>query len=195
MYCIDKSCILGWFFIKHQNGYVLTASQESEGSHVVISTLNTTSPDAQLWRYNEKGLLVNKQTGFSMEVHQGKHILDDDLVPFLLHALKLGNAKTGTEIVQSSSTAEKEVHQQFSLTEDGRICLKNDKSLVLGIKESFFSRREGLRAHLQSADKPGKEQQWTFVVPVIKTTTTQETHVIKKSSNNNSDDNDEQRGK
>lgn len=94
--------------------------------------------------------------------------------------------------MQSSSTAEKEVHQQFSLTEDGRICLKNDKSLVLGIKESFFSRREGLRAHLQSAEKSGKEQQWTFVVPVIKTTTTQETHEIKKSSNNN-DDNDEQR--
>lgn len=69
---------LGWFFIKHQNGYVLTASQESEGSHVVISSLNTTSPDSQLWRYNEKGLLVNKQTGFSMEVHQGKHLLDDD---------------------------------------------------------------------------------------------------------------------
>ena len=104
-----------------------------------------------------------------------------------------GNAKTGTEIVQSSSKAENEVHQQFSLTEDGRICLKKDQSLVLGIKESFFSRREGLRAHLQSADKPGKEQQWSFVVPVIKTTTTQETHEIKKSSNDNN--NDEQRGK
>ncbi|KAI7884860.1 hypothetical protein K492DRAFT_27014 [Lichtheimia hyalospora FSU 10163] len=163
-----------WFFIKHQNGYVLTASQETEGSHVVISTLNANSPDTQLWRYDEKGLLVNKKTGYSMEIHQG-------------------NAKTGTEIVQSSSKAENEVHQQFSLTEDGRICLKKDQSLVLGIKESFFSRREGLRAHLQSADKPGKEQQWSFVVPVIKTTTTQETHVIKKSSNDNNNNNDEQR--
>lgn len=47
----------------------------------------------------------------------------------------------------------------------------NKSSLVLGIKESFFARREGLHVHLQLVDKRNldrKEQRWDFVLPIVK---------------------------
>lgn len=40
--------------------------------------------------------------------------------------------------------------------------------MVLGIKESFFTRREGQHVHLQSVDKnikEHKEQRWDFLLP------------------------------
>lgn len=47
----------------------------------------------------------------------------------------------------------------------------NKPTLVLGIKESFFARREGLHVHLQLVDKrhlDRKEQRWDFVLPIVK---------------------------
>lgn len=61
--------------------------------------------------------------------------------------------------------------QKFGLSPYGHIYLVNKPSLVLGIKESFFSRREGLHVHLQLVDTrhlDRKEQRWDFVIPVVK---------------------------
>jgi hypothetical protein len=61
--------------------------------------------------------------------------------------------------------------QKFGLSPYGHIYLVNKPSLVLGIKESFFARREGLHVHLQLVDTrhlDRKEQRWDFVIPVVK---------------------------
>lgn len=65
--------------------------------------------------------------------------------------------------------------QKFGLSPYGHIYLVNKPSLVLGIKESFFSRREGLHVHLQLVDTrhlDRKEQRWDFVIPVVKEAST-----------------------
>ncbi|KAI9264751.1 hypothetical protein BY458DRAFT_490968 [Sporodiniella umbellata] len=143
-----------WFFIKnHSNGYVLMVENESQetGSPVVLSTIRTKDYSSQLWRYDPKGFIVNKKSGQVMDVAKG-------------------NAKAGVDIVQQISSEDKS-SQKFGLSSQGHIFLVNNDSLVLGIKESFFSRREGLHVHLQLVDGrhlDRKEQRWDFVLPVIK---------------------------
>ncbi|RCI06379.1 hypothetical protein CU098_001837, partial [Rhizopus stolonifer] len=146
-----------WFFIKnHSNGYVLMVDNESQetGSAIVLSTIRTKDYASQLWRYDPKGFLVNKKSGQVMDVAKG-------------------NAKAGVDIVQQIQSDEKEEtnYQKFGLSPHGHIYLINKSSLVLGIKESFFARREGLHVHLQLVDKrhlDRKEQRWDFVLPVVK---------------------------
>lgn len=59
--------------------------------------------------------------------------------------------------------------QTFGLSSEGHIHLLKDSELVLGIKESFFTRREGQHVHLQLVDKKDykerKEQRWELIVP------------------------------
>ncbi|KAI9261552.1 hypothetical protein BDA99DRAFT_560413 [Phascolomyces articulosus] len=153
---------LSWFFIKNQNGYVLSASQGSAGANIVISTLRTDEPAAQLWRH-DNGLLINKESGLVMEVVKG-------------------NLKASSEIVQQAGAADKAKSQHFSISKDGHICLKEKPNLVLGFKESFFSRREGLHVHLQSADKRSKEQHWNFVLPVVKSSSSSSAAQVKRSA-------------
>lgn len=67
----------GWFFIKNNsNGYVLMVDNESHetGSPIVLSTLRTKDYNAQLWRHDPKGYLVNKKSGQVMDVAKGKMI-------------------------------------------------------------------------------------------------------------------------
>jgi hypothetical protein len=73
--------------------------------------------------------------------------------------------------VQSTNVKEDVNFQKLGLSPYGHIYLVNKPSLILGIKESFFARREGLHVHLQLVDKrhlDRKEQRWDFVLPVIK---------------------------
>lgn len=73
--------------------------------------------------------------------------------------------------IQSSNVKEDSNFQNFGLSPYGHIYLVNKPSLILGIKESFFARREGLHVHLQLVDKrhlDRKEQRWDFVLPVLK---------------------------
>ncbi|KAI8984102.1 hypothetical protein BDF20DRAFT_857953 [Mycotypha africana] len=86
-----------------------------------------------------------------------------------------GIAKAGVDIVQQIKSTniirEESNFQKFGLSPYGHIYLVNKPSLVLGVKETFFSRREGLHVHLQSADKRNldrKEQRWDFVIPIVK---------------------------
>lgn len=61
------------------------------------------------------------------------------------------------------------------MSSDGHIYLVKNPSLVVGIKESFFTRREGQHVHLQALDKnikERKEQRWDFVVPSYKRSST-----------------------
>ncbi|EIE85897.1 hypothetical protein RO3G_10607 [Rhizopus delemar RA 99-880] len=147
-----------WFFIKnHSNGYVLMVENESQetGSPIVLSTIRTKDYASQLWRYDPKGFLINKKSGQVMDVAKG-------------------NAKAGVDIVQqiqSTNLKEEDNYQKFGLSPHGHIYLMNKSSLVLGIKESFFARREGLHVHLQLVDKRNldrKEQRWDFVLPIVK---------------------------
>lgn len=99
----------------------------------------------------------------------------------------LGKVKTGTDIVQQVASTSKDHHQSFGLSNSGHIYVKSHDSLVLGIKESFFSRREGLHVHLQLADRKHldkKEQRWDFVLPIIKQSSSVHSSVasLKKSS-------------
>ncbi|KAI9484111.1 MAG: hypothetical protein EXX96DRAFT_479103 [Benjaminiella poitrasii] len=148
----------GWFFIKNSNnGYVLMVDNESQetGVPIVLSTLRTKDYNSQLWRYDSKGYIVNKKSGQVMDIAKG--------IP-----------KAGVDIVQqiqATNIDDDKNFQKFSLSPQGHIYLINQPSLVLGIKESFFSRREGLHVHLQLVDKrhlDRKEQRWDFVLPVIK---------------------------
>ncbi|KAI8971219.1 hypothetical protein BDB01DRAFT_508938 [Pilobolus umbonatus] len=174
----DKSANFpeGWFFIKNSsNGYVLMVENESHetGSPIVLSTLRTKGYDSQLWRHDiEKGYLVNKKSGQVMDVHKG-------------------NAKAGVDIIQQikSATATPAATncQSFGLSPQGHIYLTNKSSLVLGIKESFFARREGLHVHLQLVDKKHldrKEQRWDFVLPVVKAESVKRS-IVSSSSNVN----------
>ncbi|ORE01579.1 hypothetical protein BCV72DRAFT_309889, partial [Rhizopus microsporus var. microsporus] len=163
----------GWFFIKnHSNGYVLMVDNESQevGSPVVLSSLRTKDYSAQLWRYDPSGYLVNKKSGQVMDVAKG-------------------NAKAGVDIVQqilSKDVKEENNYQKFGLSPHGHIYLINKSNLVLGIKESFFARREGLHVHLQLIDKrhlDKKEQRWDFVLPVIKEKTEPAKRSISTFSN------------
>ncbi|KAI9494791.1 hypothetical protein BDB00DRAFT_871066 [Zychaea mexicana] len=149
---MSQSFPLSWFFIKNQNGYVLSASHGSASANIVLSTLRTDEPAAQLWRH-DNGALINKESGLVMEVSRG-------------------SLKAGSEIVQQAAATDKSQSQHFSISKDGHICLKEKPNLVLGFKESFFSRREGLHVHLQAADKRSKEQHWNFVLPVVKSSST-----------------------
>jgi hypothetical protein len=57
------------------------------------------------------------------------------------------------------------------MSADGHIYLTKNPNLVVGIKESFFTRREGQHVHLQSLDKnikESKEQRWEFLSPSLK---------------------------
>ncbi|KAI8099177.1 uncharacterized protein BX664DRAFT_354644 [Halteromyces radiatus] len=161
----------GWFFIKNQlNGYVLSLEDgsHSTGSPIVLSTIRTKESDAQLWRIDDQSRLVNKKSGQVMDIAHGK-------------------VKAGSDIVQQIASTEKGHHQSFGLSNHGHIYVKSHDSLVLGIKESFFSRREGLHVHLQLADKKHldkKEQRWDFVLPVVKQSTSIHSSVasLKKSN-------------
>lgn len=73
--------------------------------------------------------------------------------------------------IQSTNVKEEQNFQNFGLSPYGHIYLTNKPSLILGIKESFFARREGLHVHLQLVDKrhlDRKEQRWDFVLPIVK---------------------------
>lgn len=106
--------------------------------------------------------------------------------------LLLGNAKAGVDIVQqiqSKDVKEENNYQKFGLSPHGHIYLINKPNLVLGIKESFFARREGLHVHLQLIDKrhlDKKEQRWDFVLPVIKEKTEPAKRSISTFSNTSS---------
>ncbi|KAF7731217.1 hypothetical protein EC973_000632 [Apophysomyces ossiformis] len=146
----------GWFFIKNlTNGYVLMAdnSSKAKGEPIVISSLRTKDFDGQLWRHGEDGRLYNKQTGFVLDVAKG-------------------NAKVGAELVQQPVSPDTQNScQTFGISAEGHIYLTQDSNLVLGIKDSFFTRREGQRVHLQAVEskhQEHKEQRWDFVVPVSK---------------------------
>lgn len=81
--------------------------------------------------------------------------------------LYIGLIKAGSEIVQQNDSNSSE-GQTFGISSDGHIYLQKDPNLVLGIKESFFTRREGQHVHLQAMDKnikEHKEQRWDFFLP------------------------------
>ncbi|KAL9540180.1 hypothetical protein MBANPS3_009830, partial [Mucor bainieri] len=154
----------GWFFIKNNsNGYVLMVDNESQesGSPIVLATLRTKDYASQLWRHDPSGYLVNKKSGQVMDVAKG-------------------TPKAGVDIVQQAqagSNVKDDLNfQKFGLSPYGHIYLANKPSLILGIKESFFARREGLHVHLQLVDKrhlDRKEQRWDFVLPVVKEVSTE----------------------
>jgi hypothetical protein len=76
MFDKSESFPKGWFSIKNiSNGYVLMADNESQqvGTPIVLSTLRTKDCDAQLWRHDEQGYLVNKKSGQVMDVAKGNY--------------------------------------------------------------------------------------------------------------------------
>lgn len=89
-----------------------------------------------------------------------------------------GSLKAGAEIIQAKT----ENSQKFEISKDGHICVQGKPSLVLGIKESFFSRNEGLHVHLQAASKRSNAQHWNFVLPVVKSSSTASSAQLKRSS-------------
>ena len=99
-----------------------------------------------------------------------------------------GTPKAGVDIVQqaqANNVKEDLNYQKFGLSPYGHIYLVNKPSLILGIKESFFARREGLHVHLQLVDKrhlDRKEQRWDFVLPIVKERSTTELQKSASSS-------------
>ncbi|KAI8351202.1 hypothetical protein EDC96DRAFT_292308 [Choanephora cucurbitarum] len=144
----------GWFFIKNLNsGYVLSSEKSTVGEPVSMTTIKSKDVDSQLWQHGEDGRLHNKKTGFVLDVSKG-------------------SAKVGAEIVQQHDSDSSSC-QTFGLSPDGHIYLTKDSGLVLGIKESFFTRRDGQHVHLQKLNKnvkEGKEQRWEFMAATQKRT-------------------------
>lgn len=101
-------------------------------------------------------------------------VVPNSVISFALYCYT-GTPKAGVDIVQQTqagSNVKDDLNfQKFGLSPYGHIYLANKPSLILGIKESFFARREGLHVHLQLVDKrhlDRKEQRWDFVLPVVK---------------------------
>ncbi|CEG67486.1 hypothetical protein RMATCC62417_03911 [Rhizopus microsporus] len=145
----------GWFFIKNlNNGYVLSVEKFTAGEPVVIASIRSKDVDSQLWQHSEDGRLHNKKTGFVLDIAKGA-------------------AKVGSDVIVQRDSNSSD-GQTFGFSSDGHIYLAKDSNLVLGIKDSFFSRREGQHVHLQLVDKKNvkerKEQRWEFVLPAKRTT-------------------------
>lgn len=100
-------------------------------------------------------------------------VVPNSVISFALNCYT-GTPKAGVDIVQqaqASNVKDDLNFQRFGLSPYGHIYLANKPSLILGIKESFFARREGLHVHLQLVDKrhlDRKEQRWDFVLPIVK---------------------------
>ncbi|KAG0997133.1 hypothetical protein G6F28_003187 [Rhizopus arrhizus] len=140
----------GWFLMKNlNNGYVLSVEKSQAGEPVVIASIRTKDIESQLWQYGEDGRIHNKKTGFVLDIEKG-------------------DAKAGSEVVLQNDSSSSD-GQTFGLSSEGHIHLLKDSELVLGIKESFFTRREGQHVHLQLVDKKDykerKEQRWELIVP------------------------------
>ncbi|KAI8997486.1 hypothetical protein BDB01DRAFT_735435 [Pilobolus umbonatus] len=135
----------GWFFIRNQNnGFVMTAEKNSVGEHVVISSMRNKDFEGQLWQHTNDGRLLNRKTGLVLDLAKGQ-------------------AKNGNDVVQQNMIESSDT-QSFELTPERHIFLKQDPKLVLGIKDSFFGRREGQHIHLQALDpKEKKEQRWDII--------------------------------
>ncbi|KAI9267080.1 hypothetical protein EDC94DRAFT_692320 [Helicostylum pulchrum] len=146
----------GWFFIKNlNNDYVLSTEKFTAGEPVVIASIRSKDYDTQLWQHGEDGRLHNKKTGFVLDLTKGL-------------------AKVGSEIIQDNDSDSSE-SQTFAMNANGHIFLVKNPKLVLGIKESFFTRREGQHVHLQTLEKntkEHKEQRWEFILPSNKRSVT-----------------------
>ncbi|KAI9277828.1 hypothetical protein BY458DRAFT_585168 [Sporodiniella umbellata] len=138
----------GWFIVKNlNNGYVLSVEKSAVGEPVVISSLRK-DIDSQLWQYGEDCRLHNKKTGFVLDIAKGV-------------------AKAGSNVVLQNDTDLAD-GQTFGITSDGLIHIVKNPNLVLGIKDSFFTRSEGQHVHLQLVNKnhkDRKEQRWELSVP------------------------------
>lgn len=50
---------------------MLAPSQKGDGAFVVLAALKTANSDDQLWRHDDEGHLINKDTGLVMDVTKG----------------------------------------------------------------------------------------------------------------------------
>ncbi|EIE89124.1 hypothetical protein RO3G_13835 [Rhizopus delemar RA 99-880] len=140
----------GWFLIKNlNNGYVLSIEKSAVGEPVVIASVRNKDIEYQLWQYGEDKRLHNKKTGYVLDIAKGA-------------------AKAGSNVVLQNDTNSTD-GQTFGISSEGHIHIIKNPSLVLGIKDSFFTRREGQHVHLQLVDKKNfkerKEQRWELVTP------------------------------
>lgn len=99
-----------------------------------------------------------------------------------------GHIKAGTDVVVQKRLDGSSATQAYALTAEGHICLKQKPDLVLGIKESFFSRREGLHLHLQADDKRSKEQHWNFVLQAGSSSSSSSTSNLQRTSSSSTVD-------
>ncbi|KAG1148178.1 hypothetical protein G6F38_003682 [Rhizopus arrhizus] len=140
----------GWFLVKNlNNGYVLSIEKSAVGEPVVIASVRNKDIESQLWQYGEDKRLHNKKTGYVLDIAKGA-------------------AKAGSNVVLQNDTNSTD-GQTFGISPEGHIHIIKNPSLVLGIKDSFFTRREGQHVHLQLVDKKNfkerKEQRWELVTP------------------------------
>lgn len=157
----------GWFLVKNlNNGYVLSIEKSAVGEPVVIASVRNKDIEYQLWQYGEDKRLHNKKTGYVLDIAKGRQ--NDKHSLWLMLIKTPGAAKAGSNVVLQNDTNSTD-GQTFGISSEGHIHIIKNPSLVLGIKDSFFTRREGQHVHLQLVDKKNfkerKEQRWELVTP------------------------------
>lgn len=135
-------------FISIENATSLTS-----GTQLTIDALRKKTYDSQLWTYEKSSnRIVNKFSG-------------------LVLGIERESIKDGADIVQATSSTDKDKTQAWYLSPEGELTLKSDSGFVIGFKESWFGNREGAHLHLQKRNKGHNHQKFTVVLPVFKKST------------------------
>lgn len=129
------------------------ATSLASGTQLTIDALRKKTYDSQLWTYEKStNRIVNKFSG-------------------LVLGIERESIKDGADIVQTTSSTEKDKTQAWYLSPEGELTLKSDSCFVIGFKESWFGNREGAHLHLQKRNKGHSHQKFTVVLPVFKKST------------------------
>lgn len=149
------------FFLKSQHSGYFIGSEASalnqSGARLTVDALRKTGYDSQLWTFDSAtGRIINKHSGLALTADT----LKDDAY------------------VCQAAVSEKDLKiQSWTLTPNNELCLRQDPSWFLGLKESWFSlNREGAHVHIQKKAKSGHDhQKFTVVLPVFKKRTVEST--------------------
>lgn len=147
------------FFLKSKSTELFigveAATMSQTGGRIVIDKLRKSGGyDSQLWTYEKStGHIINKHSGMVLDLES----LKDDAYAC------------------QSKPRDGNKHQEWTLSVDNEVCLKHDKTWVLGLKESWFSTaREGAHIHIQKKTKLQDSQRFTIVLPIYKKKTVEQ---------------------
>jgi hypothetical protein len=135
--------------------YISIESETSvtSGTQLTIEGLRKRNYDSQLWTYDASShRIVNKFSGLVLGIERNA-------------------IKDGSDIIQTTLSANDDKTQAWVLSPEGEVTLKSNDGFVIGFKESWFGNRQGAHLHLQKRNKGHQHQKFTVVLPIFKKST------------------------